>query len=144
VRVLILAILCYSVFTLLGYFAHRWWELGIFRLLAGFGIGGEFVGAATFVVEELPEEQRLLGTGVMNSGYYVGIFMAAGLNYLIGAQYGWRVMFAMGGLPALFIAYVRRNVNEPARWQKRKAEVAVGARAIRSSRSLRRNTARAR
>jgi MFS family permease len=123
VRVLILAILCYSVFTLLGAFAHHWWELGIFRLLAGFGIGGEFVGAATFVVEELPDEQRLLGTGVMNSGYYVGIFMAAGLNYLIGAQYGWRVMFAIGGLPALFIAYVRRHVNEPARWQKRKAEI---------------------
>src|SRR6476659_8654476 len=58
VRVLILAILCYSVFTFLGTIAHRWCEIGSLRSLAGFGIGGEFVGAATFVVEELPDEQR--------------------------------------------------------------------------------------
>ena len=91
-----------------------WWELAIFRLLAGFGIGGEFVGAATFVAEELPESRRVFGTGLMNSGYYVGIFIAAALNYTVGAHYGWRAMFAIGGLPALFIAYIRSSVKEPA------------------------------
>jgi len=122
VRVLILAILCYSVFTFLGAVAQTWWQLAIFRLLAGFGIGGEFVGAATFVVEELPERRRVIATGVMNSGYYLGIFIAAGLNDLIGARYGWRVMFALGLLPALFISYVRVYVHEPERWRKRMAE----------------------
>ena len=121
VRVLILAILCYSLFTFLGALAHHWWELALFRLIAGFGIGGEFVGAATFVVEELPESRRGLGAGVMNSGYYVGTFIAAALNYSIGAHYGWRAMFATGGLPALFIAYVRTNVKEPERWRTRMA-----------------------
>jgi MFS family permease len=53
VRILILAILCYSLFTFFGALAQTWWQLAIFRLLAGLGIGGEFVGAATFVVEEL-------------------------------------------------------------------------------------------
>ena len=122
VRVLMLAILCYSLFTFLGALAQNWWQLAIFRLLAGFGIGGEFVGAATFVVEELPERRRVMGTGIMNSGYYVGIFIAAALNYLIGAHYGWRAMFAIGGLPALFIAYVRLHVQEPERWRQRVAE----------------------
>jgi MFS family permease len=119
VRVLMLAILCYSVFTFLGAVAQTWWQLAIFRLLAGIGIGGEFVGAATFVVEELPERRRVTGTGIMNSGYYVGVFIAAALNYSIGAQYGWRAMFAVGGIPALFIAYVRRYVQEPERWRNR-------------------------
>ena len=122
VRVLMLAILCYSLFTFLGAVAQTWRQLAIFRLVAGFGIGGEFVGAAAFVVEELPERRRVMATGVMNSGYYVGIFIAAALNYLVGAQYGWRAMFAIGGLPALFIAYVRINVQEPERWRKRVAE----------------------
>ena len=63
-----------------------------------------------------------MGTGVMNSGYYVGIFIAAALNSVIGAHYGWRAMFALGGLPALFIAYVRIYVQEPERWRKRVAE----------------------
>ena len=122
VRTLMLAILCYSVFTMLGCVARTWWELALFRLLAGFGIGGEFVGAATFVAEELPERRRVAGTGVMNSGYYVGTFIAAALNYTVGAHYGWRAMFAMGGLPALFIAYIRAHVHEPERWRRRRAE----------------------
>lgn len=123
VRVLMLAILCYSLFTFLGALAQNWWQLAVFRLLAGFGIGGEFVGAGTFVVEELPERRRVMGTGVMNSGYYVGVFIAAGLNYLVGAHYGWRAMFALGGLPAIFIAYVRLYVQEPERWRNRLAQI---------------------
>jgi hypothetical protein len=63
-----------------------------------------------------------MATGVMNSGYYLGVFIAAGLNDVIGAQYGWRVMFALGLLPALFIAYVRAYVQEPERWRARMAE----------------------
>jgi MFS family permease len=45
--------------------------------------------------------------------------MAAGLNYLVGARFGWRAMFAVGILPALLIAFVRRGVHEPERWKKR-------------------------
>jgi MFS family permease len=123
VRSLMLAVLCYSLFTFLGCAAHNIWELGIFRLLAGFGVGGEFVGAATFVAEELPEECRVLGAGVFNSGYYVGTFAAAGLNYMIGARYGWRAMFVMGGLPALLIAWIRFHVKEPERWRMRRKEI---------------------
>src|SRR4030095_11377594 len=80
VRVLMLAILCYSLFTFLGAVAQTWWQLAIFRLLAGFGIGGAFVGAATFVRATLPTRRRVIATGVMNSGFYLGIFIAAGLN----------------------------------------------------------------
>jgi MFS family permease len=123
VRMLMLAIICYSLFTFLGAFAHRWWILGLFRLLAGFGIGGEFVGAATFVAEELPESRRVFGAGIMNSGYYVGNLIAAFLNYTVGAAYGWRLMFAIGGLPALFVAYVRSSVHEPERWRSRRQQI---------------------
>ncbi len=122
VRSLMLAILCYSLFTFLGSVAHNIWQLGAFRLLAGFGVGGEFVGAAAFVAEELPDNRRIWGAGFLNSGYYVGTFIAAGLNYAIGAQYGWRVMFALGGAPALFVAFIRWGVREPERWKKRVAD----------------------
>jgi MFS family permease len=119
VRALMLAVLCYSAFTFLGCTARNVWQLGIFRMLAGFGVGGEFVGAAIFVAEEMPGNRRLYGAGYLNSAYYVGTFIAAGLNYLIGAHFGWRVMFAVGGLPALFIALIRRGVREPERWKER-------------------------
>ena len=61
VRALILAILCYSAFTFLGCIAQNIWQLGVFRFLAGFGVGGEFVGAAIFVAEELPGRRRVTG-----------------------------------------------------------------------------------
>jgi MFS family permease len=121
VRALTLAILCYSVFTFLGCMAANVWELGIFRLLAGFGTGGEFTGAAIFVAEELPEDLRVRAAGFLNSGYYAGTIIAAAANYLIGAKYGWRVMFILGGVPALFIGIIRQFVDEPERWKKRVA-----------------------
>ena len=119
VRTLIFAILCYSVFTFLGSVAQNIWQLGLFRFFAGFGVGGEFVGAAVFVAEELPGGRRVSGAGYLNAGYYVGIFLAATLNYLIGARLGWRAMFAVGLAPALFIAYIRYHVREPERWTTR-------------------------
>ena len=119
VRALIFAILCYSLFTFLGCIAQNVWQLGVFRFLAGFGVGGEFVGAAVFVAEELPSSRRVSGAGYLNSGYYVGIFLAAGLNYVLGARLGWRAMFAAGVAPALFVAFIRYGVQEPERWKKR-------------------------
>jgi MFS family permease len=76
----------------------------------------------TFVAEEWPEERRRAGAGYMHTGYYVGTFWAAILNYGIGTYFGgyaWRVMFAVGGLPALLLAWVRHGVTEPARWTKK-------------------------
>ena len=55
----------------------------------------------------------------MHTGYYVGIFLAAIVNYGIGSRYGWRAMFAVGGLPALLLAWVRHGVTEPARWSNK-------------------------
>ncbi len=111
------------LFTFLGCIAQNIWQLGLFRFLAGFGVGGEFVGAAVFVAEELPGKRRVSGAGYLNSGYYVGIFLAAALNYLIGARLGWRAMFAAGVAPALFVAFIRYGVHEPERWKKRIASI---------------------
>ena len=40
VRTLVFTILCYSLFTFAGALAANVWQLAIFRLLAGIGIGG--------------------------------------------------------------------------------------------------------
>ncbi len=116
VKTLMLTIVCYSLFTLLGSVAANVWQLAAFRFLAGFGIGGEWTLGGILVAEEWPEERRLKGGGWMHTGYYFGIFLAAILNYWIGAHYGWRAMFAIGGTPALLVAFIRKGVHEPAKW----------------------------
>jgi MFS family permease len=120
VRTLMLTIICYSVFTFLGAVATSVWQLAAFRLLAGVGIGGEWSMGGTFVAEDWPEDRRKMAAGLMHTGYYFGIFLAAIVNYVVGARYGWRAMFAVGGTPALLVAFIRYGVTEPKRWQTRK------------------------
>ena len=119
VKTLMLTIACYSLFTFLGAVATSVWHLAAFRLLAGVGIGGEWSMGGTFVAEEWPEDRRKMAAGAMHTGYYFGIFLAAIANYTIGARWGWRAMFAVGGTPALLVALIRYGVTESKRWQSR-------------------------
>jgi MFS family permease len=107
VRTLVLTILCYSLFTFLGCVAANIWQLAVFRFFAGAGIGGEWTLGGVFVAEEWPESRRKQGAAYMHTGYYVGAFLAATVNSAIGSRYGWRAVFAVGGTPALLVAFIR-------------------------------------
>jgi MFS family permease len=122
VRTLMLTILCYSVFTLLCAVVTNMWQLAAFRLLAGIGIGGEWAMGGTFVAEAWPEDRRKMGAGYLHTGYYFGFFLAALANDFIGARYGWRWMFAVGGTPALLVTFIQYGVRESATWQKHDRE----------------------
>jgi MFS family permease len=119
VRALMLTILCYSLFTFLCAFTGNIWQLAVFRLLAGIGIGGEWSMGSTFVAEEWPENRRKMGAGYMHTGYYFGIFLAAILNYIVGVRYGWRWMFILGGAPALLVGFIQYGVRESKTWEHR-------------------------
>ena len=119
VRTLMLTVVWYSAFTFLSALVTGVWQLAVLRLLAGIGIGGEWAMGGTFVAEEWPEQRRLAGAGYMHTGYYVGTFFASLANYIIGSHFGWRMMFAVGGLPALLLAWVRHGVTEPERWRQK-------------------------
>jgi MFS family permease len=117
VKTLSLTIVFYSFFTFTGALATNVWQLAVFRMLAGVGIGGEWTLGGTFVAEEWPEDRRKMGAGWMQTGYYFGVLAAALLNATVGAHYGWRMMFAVGGLPAVLVVLIQRAVKEPAKWK---------------------------
>jgi MFS family permease len=119
VRTLMLTIVWYSVFTFLSALVTNIWQLAALRLLAGIGIGGEWAMGGTFVAEEWPEQRRTMGSGLMHTGYYVGFLLSAIANYTVGSHFGWRAMFAIGGVPALLLAWIRYGVTEPSRWQEK-------------------------
>src|SRR3954470_11761993 len=121
VRTLTLTILCYSLFTLLCGLVGGIWQLAALRFFAGIGIGGEWSMGGTFIAEEWPEDRRKAGGGYMHTGYYFGFFLAALANYIVGARYGWRWMFVVGGTPALLITFIRYGVRESETWTRREA-----------------------
>ena len=127
VRALMLTILCYSLFTFLCGLVTNIWQLAVLRVLCGIGIGGEQPIGGTFVAEEWPEDRRKMGAGYMHTGYYFGFFLAALANYFIGANFGWRWMFALGGAPALLVSWIRRGVRESATWQEKLGDAKLNA-----------------
>jgi MFS family permease len=120
-RTLAASVACYALFTGAAAFSQNVWQLGLFRFLAGVGIGGEWALAGTYVAEMWPESRRKMGAGYLQTGYYAGFFLAAALNFTIGASYGWRVMFLCGAAPVLLSLYMLSKLREPDRWVKASA-----------------------
>jgi MFS family permease len=125
-RVLATTIFVYATFTGLAALSQTVWQLGLFRLLAGIGIGGEWALAGTYVAEAWPEDRRKMGAGYLQTGYYAGFFLASALNYTIAARYGWRAMFWCGLTPVVVAALVLSRVKEPERWQEKAKVKAEG------------------
>ena len=123
VRTMMFSISCFSLFTLLAAFSTGIWSLAVLRFLAGIGIGGEWAIGASLVSEDWPEDRRIMGGALMHTGYYFGFLLAAFANYFIGSRFGWRYMFVVGGTPAILVAFIRNNVQEPARWKKKVQEL---------------------
>lgn len=123
-RTLAATVLIYSVFTGAAALSQNVYELGLFRFLAGVGIGGEWAMAGTYVAEAWPEDRRKMGAGYLQSGYYFGFFAAAALNATVGATYGWRAMFLCGLFPVVVSIVTLLRVKEPERWEAVR-EVAV-------------------
>ena len=119
-RVLAATILVYAIFTGAAALSQSVWQLGLFRLLAGIGIGGEWALAGTYVAEAWPEDRRKMGAGYLQTGYYAGFFLASRSTITVGAHYGWRAMFWCGLTPVVVAFLIFIRVKEPERWQKKK------------------------
>jgi MFS family permease len=130
-RVLAATIFVYAIFTGAAALSQTVWQLGLFRLLAGIGIGGEWALAGTYVAEAWPEDRRKMGAGYLQTGYYAGFFLASALNYTVAARYGWRTMFWCGLTPVVVAFVVLLRVREPERWQKTKVKTVGGISSLR-------------
>ena len=121
-RALMGSILIYSIFTAACGFAQTVWQLAVFRVLLGLGMGGEWASGAALVSETWPAEHRGKALGFMQSSWAVGYGAAALVTALVLPRWGWRAVFFVGVLPALLTVWVRRRVREPEIWRARRTE----------------------
>ncbi|MGB6964344.1 MAG: MFS transporter [Xanthobacteraceae bacterium] len=113
VRVLTWTILLFAVFTGLGAFAQGYWDLLIYRTIAGLGLGGEFGIGMALVAEAWPAKYRARGCTYVALGWQAGVLAAALITPLLLPVIGWRGMFLVGLVPGLIAFAVRRTVEEP-------------------------------
>src|ERR671923_712211 len=115
-RALIASVLIYSIFTAACGFAQTAAQLAVFRVLLGVGMGGEWATGAALVSETFPARHRGKALAFVQSAWAIGYGLAALVNLLVMPRWGWRGVFFVGVLPALFTLWIRRRVEEPPMW----------------------------
>ncbi len=120
----------FAAFT--GLIAMSWnvASLAVFRFVSNFGLGGEVPVASTLSSEFMPSKIRGRATGTMMAAFPAGLVLAAGLALVILPNYGWRVLFAIGVVPALVLFFVRRNVPESVRYLVSKGDIAEAEKTV--------------
>lgn len=130
VKVFSWTIIIFSVFTGLCAISPNYESFLVFRFLSGLGLGGEFGIGMTLVSESWPKHKRSRATSIVALGFQLGIILAALTVNFIGEAHGWRWAFAVGVLPALFVAWTRKGLKEPEIWQslkdQNKNKIAIG------------------
>ena len=110
-------VLNFSIATGLLYFTpdNGWVYLTILRIFVGFGVGGLYCVDLPLVQEFMPSHKRGWVGGLVTCVIPLGV----GLGGVLGAVMGpteWRILFAIGLLPALVVLLVRLWVPESPRW----------------------------
>jgi SHS family lactate transporter-like MFS transporter len=84
-------------------------------------MGGEWGVGASLTMESVPPHARGFVSGLLQSGYPAGYFMASIVYGAFFSYIGWRGMFMIGVIPALLVLYIRRNVPESPSWSREAA-----------------------
>ena len=126
VKMLQVTILWYSIFTFLCAFAQNFEQLFILRALHGFGFGGEWAAGAVLMGEVIRDKYRGRGVGLVQTGWAIG-WGASALAYtliywLLPEALAWRVLFGIGLLPAVFVFWIRRHIEEAEIFETRRRD----------------------
>ncbi len=126
------AALIMAVISLACAFTGNFTEMFVCRLVQGIGVGGEMPVAATYI----NELSRAHGRGRFFMMYElifpIGFLAAAVLGAQLVPVYGWNVLFLLGTVPGLIIAYLVSRLPESPRWLIRKARFAEAEVIVRS------------
>ncbi len=118
IKILTISIILFALGSFLSGLSTNAYEFMVFRFITGLGIGAEWFVGGTSVAEVFPEDRRVMGAGLFHSGFYFGFLFAALAELLLEPFIGFRGMLMLGGLPVVFIVYIRYKTKEPEKWEK--------------------------
>src|SRR5258707_3653816 len=118
---LMVNVLLYSIIEFASAFSPNLTTLLVLRAIYGVAMGGEWGVGASLTMESIPPHARGFVSGLLQSGYPTGYFLASIVYGVLFPIIGWRGMFMVGVLPALLVLYIRRRVPESPSWDRASA-----------------------
>jgi len=132
-RMMIYAIIAYSITTGLSALATDWYTFAALRFIVGVAIGSEWATGSSLMAEVWPTRARGKGAGLMQCGLGIGFFIASFVWLFVSAigPGAWRYMYLIGILPAVMTLWIRYSMPESALWtstaeRRRAARQATG------------------
>jgi SHS family lactate transporter-like MFS transporter len=129
---LMINVIFYAVISVLSGLAPSYQVFLLLRMLFGIGMGGEWGVGASLALESASPRLRGLLSGLLQEGYAVGNLLSALAFRLVYPYFntlypgnGWRLMFFLGGLPALLSLFIRARVKESAAWHEHRTDWAT-------------------
>lgn len=102
-KLLIGAVVLFSMFTLGMAFVDSIFLFGLLRFLAGVGLGGCLPTGISMVTEFAGRNRTGKSTTLMMTGYHVGAVLTAALALVVVQSLNWHAMFILEALPALVL-----------------------------------------
>jgi MFS transporter, AAHS family, benzoate transport protein len=102
-KALLICVTWFSIFTAACGVAPSPEIFGLFRFLAGIGLGGLIPVATALTLEYAPGHRRNIIYTAMMATYNVGGILAAGLAILLIPRFGWQIMFLIAIVPLLIV-----------------------------------------
>jgi len=116
----VIALLLFGVLSVATAFAWDFHSLLVLRLVQGLGLGGEVPVAGALFNEYLRTANRgrvaLIYQSLFIWGAALTPVIGVAVFSLVGQDPGWRVLFMIGGIPALVAVYAAYALPESARW----------------------------
>ncbi len=119
VKALQITVATFALATFACAFTTTYSQFLVLKAIQGLGFGAEWACGAVLMAEIIRPEHRGKALGAVQSAWAVGwggaVLLSALVFTLVEKDMAWRVLFALGLLPALLIIFIRRGVEEPPR-----------------------------
>jgi len=106
----------YAVMSLACAGAWSFSALLICRFIQGIGVGGEMPVAATYISELSKARGRGRFFMLYEMIFPIGLMVTGQVGAILVPQLGWQIMFLIGGIPGLIIAFLLLRLPESPRW----------------------------
>ena len=131
VKTIVWSIVLFAITTCMLGATQSYLQFAVIRFISAIGLGAVYILCNTLMGEYVPTRHRTTLLGTLQAGLSIGYIAASLLaNLLIpNPNYGWRWMFFLTAIPAIFVFLVSFLIPEPPSWvqenERRKREAVM-------------------